>query len=172
MAQSSNIVKGQELMLFQDGKSIAFATSHTLSITGNTTDISSKDHGFFTASALTSITWEISAENLYTDAAFDKYFNAMVNTRNTVEVVFGHYTDDKSWATSGIVSDGDTTGQESWTAPTGDSPSVVYYKGNAYITSLSANAANGDNATFSVTLSGVGKLEQVGYNPETQEPAE
>ena len=156
MAQSSNIVKGQELMLFQNGKSIAFATSHTLTITGNTTDISSKDHGFFSASALTSITWEISAENLYTDSAFDSYFNAMVNTRQPVEVVFGHYADDASLAIAGIA-DSET---DSWTAPTSD----VYYKGKAYITSLTANAANGDNATFSVTLSGVGKLEQVGYS--------
>lgn len=155
MAQSSNIVKGQELMLFQNGKSIAFATSHTLTITGNTTDISSKDHGFFSASALTSITWEISAENLYTDSAFDSYFNAMVNTRQPVEVVFGHYSDDATLAIAGIA-DSET---DSWTAPTSD----VYYRGKAYITSLTANAANGDNATFSVTLSGVGKLEQVGY---------
>lgn len=159
MAQSSNIVKGQELMLFQNNKSIAFATSHTLTITGNTTDISSKDHGFFTASALTSITWEISAENLYTDTAFNDYFNAMVNTRQPIDVVFGHYSDDASLAISGIVGDGDSAGQESWTAPT----SGVYYSGQAYITSLTANAANGDNATFSVTLSGVGKLTQTGY---------
>lgn len=165
MANSSNIVKGQELMLFQDGKSIAFATSHTLSITGNTTDISSKDHGFFTASALTSVTWEISAENLYTDAAFDKYFNAMVNTRKSVQVVFGHYAEDASLAIAGIAN----TATDSWTQPT----SGCYYKGDAYITSLSANAANGDNATFSVTLSGIGKLEQVGYTAEEpKEPEE
>ena len=155
MAQSQNIVKGQELMLFQNGKSIAFATSHTLSITGNTTDISSKDHGFFSASALTSVTWEISAENLYTDAAFNDYFNAMVNTRQPIEVVFGHYSDDASLAIAGIA-DSET---DSWTAPT----SGVYYSGKAYITSLSANAGNGDNATFSVTLSGIGKLTQTGY---------
>jgi len=160
MANSSNIVKGQELMLFQDGKSIAFATSHTLTITGNTTDISSKDHGFFTASALTSITWEISAENLYTDDAFNSYFDAMVNTRIPIEVVFGHYTDDTQLAINGIVSDDGSTGQESWTGPDTENSDVVYYKGSAYITSLTANAANGDNATFSVTLSGVGKLEQ------------
>ena len=64
MANSNTIVKGQELMLFQNGESIAFATSHTLTVTGNTTDISTKDHGFFAASSLTSITWEISSENL------------------------------------------------------------------------------------------------------------
>lgn len=151
-------------MLFQNNKSIAFATSHTLSITGNTTDISSKDHGFFTASALTSITWEISAENLYTDTAFNDYFNAMVNTRQPIQVIFGHYADDSSLAISGIVGDSDSDGQESWTAPT----SGVYYSGDAYITSLTANAANGDNATFSVTLSGIGKLKQVGYKTEEE----
>ena len=155
MANSNTIVKGQELMLFQNGKSIAFATSHTLTMTGNTTDISSKDHGFFAASALTSITWEISSENLFTDDAYNSMFDAMVNKREPITVVFGHYADDKSFAIAGIA---DST-TESWTAPT----STVYYEGNAYITSLTANAANGDNATFSITLSGVGKLEQKNY---------
>lgn len=155
MANSNTIVKGQELMLFQNGESIAFATSHTLTVTGNTTDISSKDHGFFAASALTSITWEISSENLYTDNAYNKLFDAMVNKREPITVVFGHYSDDASLAIAGIAD----SATESWTAPT----TTVYYEGKAYITSLTANAANGDNATFSITLSGVGKLEQKNY---------
>lgn len=155
MANSNTIVKGQELMLFQNGESIAFATSHTLTVTGNTTDISSKDHGFFAASALTSITWEISSENLYTDNAYNQLFDAMVNKREPITVVFGHYSDDKSLAIAGIAD----SATESWTAPT----TTVYYEGKAYITSLTANAANGDNATFSITLSGVGKLEQKNY---------
>lgn len=158
MANSNTIVKGQELMLFMDGASIAFATSHSLTITGNTTDISSKDHGFFAASSLTSITWEISSENLYTDNAYNKLFNAMVNTREPITVVFGHYSNDSALATNGIAD----TETESWTAPTG--ATTVYYTGKAYITSLTANAANGDNATYSVTLSGVGKLEQRNYS--------
>lgn len=157
MANSSTIVKGQELMLFQNGESIAFATSHTLTVTGNTTDISSKDHGFFTGTTLASITWEVSSENLYTDGAYDKLFDAMVNKRQPIDIVFGHYTEDTSLATVGIV-DSD---KESWTAPSGNS--TVFYTGKAYITSLTANAANGDNATFSVTLSGSGKLEQKNY---------
>ena len=33
------IIKGDELMLFNDEKSIAYATSHTLTINGNTIDI-------------------------------------------------------------------------------------------------------------------------------------
>lgn len=161
MANSNTIVKGQELMLFHNGESIAFATSHTLTVTGNTTDISTKDHGFFAATALTSISWEISSENLYTDGAYNKLFDMMVNKREPITVVFGHYSNDKTLATSGIA---DST-VEAWTAPT---DSTAYYEGKAYITSLTANAANGDNATFSVTLSGVGQLAQKNYTAPTE----
>lgn len=162
MANSNTIVKGQELMLFQNGESIAFATSHTLTVTGNTTDISTKDHGFFAASSLTSITWEISSENLYTDGAYDKLFNAMVNKREPIDIVFGHYSNDKTVALGGIAD----SAIAAWNAPT-ETSNTVYYMGKAYITSLTANAANGDNATFSVTLSGVGKLEQKNYTEPT-----
>lgn len=164
MAYSNQIVKGQELMLFYQNESIAFATSHTLTVTGNTTDISTKDHGFFSATALTSINWEISSENLYTDGAYNKLFDLMVNKREPITVIFGHYSNDKTFATSGIA---DST-VEAWTAPT-ESDSTGYYTGKAYITSLTANAANGDNATFSVTLSGVGQLEQKNYTAPATE---
>ena len=36
-------IKGQELMLFLGGKSIAYATSHTLEISAETSDTSNKD---------------------------------------------------------------------------------------------------------------------------------
>ena len=43
----SNIIKGDDLMLFDsEGKSIAFATSHTLTITANSSEINSKDQIF------------------------------------------------------------------------------------------------------------------------------
>lgn len=156
MANSSSIVRGQELMLFYNNESIAFATSHTLTVTGNTADISSKDHGAFAASTITSISWEVSSENLYTDDQYNKLFDLMVNKREPISIIFGHYSNDTELATLGIVD----SEVESWTAPTA---STVYYEGKAYLTSLTANAANGDNATFSVTLSGVGKLEQKNY---------
>lgn len=160
MAKSTDIVTGQELMVFYAGKSIAFSTSSSLSISGQTTDISTKDHGFFGATKLTGITWEITSDNLYTDAAYSNLFKAMTETREMVEIVWGHYTEDASTALTGIVSDGDFTGQDSWTAPTGTS-GKAYYKGNAYITSLNITASNGDNATMSITFSGVGALTEV-----------
>ena len=75
----ATIIKGDELMLFKNSKSLAFATAHTLTISGSTIDISSKDHGYWGASEIGNITWEITSENLYTDADYDALFSAMVN---------------------------------------------------------------------------------------------
>ena len=41
----ANVIKGRDLMLFINGKSIAFATSHSLSISMDTTETTSKDSG-------------------------------------------------------------------------------------------------------------------------------
>ena len=43
---ANKIIKGRDLMLFDnDGHSYAYATNHTLTITAETIDVSSKDHG-------------------------------------------------------------------------------------------------------------------------------
>ena len=69
------IIKGDELMLFKGEKSIAYATSHTLTVNGNSIDISSKDHGYWGASEVGNITWEITSENLYTDKYYSELFD-------------------------------------------------------------------------------------------------
>ena len=38
-------IQGSDLMLFVDDKSIAYATNHTLEISGETQDTSNKDEG-------------------------------------------------------------------------------------------------------------------------------
>ena len=76
-------------MLFKDGKSLAYATSHSLSITGNTVDISSKDHGFWGDSEIGNLTLEINSENLYVDSEYDSLFNAMI-AKTPITVTFGH----------------------------------------------------------------------------------
>ena len=75
----ATIIKGDELMLFKNDQSLAFATAHTLTISGSTIDISSKDHGYWGASEIGNITWEITSENLYTDADYDALFSAICN---------------------------------------------------------------------------------------------
>lgn len=148
---ANTIIKGRDLMLFNNDKSIAYATNHTISITANTADVSSKDHGVYGGTEVVSFSWEIQSENLYTEAAYNELFDAMIagasGTKLTVK--FGL----KSESGDGTVVDGD---HPNWTPKESG-----YYTGECYITSLQANAANGENATFSVTLQGVGKLERV-----------
>lgn len=92
------IIKGDELMLFNNEKSIAYATSHTLTINGNTIDISSKDHGFWGASEMGNITWEITSENLFTESYYEQLFDAMI-TKTPLTVAFGFASD---WDVNGL----------------------------------------------------------------------
>lgn len=139
------ILKGDELMLFKNKKSIAYATSHVLTITGNTVDIASKDHGFWGASEVGSLTWEITSENLYTQDAYDELFDAMVACE-PIDVAFGKVANYNK--------DGIDNSTANW-AP--DTAGSVKY-GKAIITSLVCNANTGENATFSITLTGQGAI--------------
>lgn len=145
---AANIIKGDDLMLFdKDGNSLAYATAHTLTVTASASDVSSKDHGIWVGNEVNKISWEISSDNLYTEGAYDDLF-AKMTRREAIKVFFGH----KNEANDGrTVVDGDYT---SWSSKDGA------YTGKAYITSLTANANTGENATFSVTLTGTGKIEK------------
>ena len=148
---ANKIIKGRDLMLFDsEGKSLAFATNHTLTITAETTDISSKDHGIWGATEVSKYTWEIQSENLYTEAGYANMFDKML-AGDSMNVKFGiKQTPTPPDAT---VADSSLT---NWTTGT------HYYTGDALITSLTANANNGDNATYSVTLTGVSQIKKIG----------
>ena len=77
---ANKIIKGRDLMLFDDkGKSFAYATNHTLTMTAETSDISSKDHGIWSATEVSKYTWEITSENLFTENAYANMFDAMID---------------------------------------------------------------------------------------------
>lgn len=148
---ANNIIKGDELMIFKDGQALAFATAHTLTVTGNTVDISSKDHGFWGASDIGNITWEATTDNLYTEDAYDELFNAML-TKSEVDILFGYAS---NYNANGLDLDGTATDDrpDSWTYS-----SAKGYKGKAILTSLTTNANTGENATFSATFTGKGAI--------------
>lgn len=155
-----DIIKGSDLMLFvKEGgnvRSLAFATSHTFTISADTADISSKDHGFWGGKEITRITWNIQSDNLYTVKEFNTLYTSMI-ARTPVEVYFCLKSPSERAGVPATVNlPGDT--YSTWT-PTTASGEDGYY-GRAYITSLTANAAAGDNATFSVTLDGIGAIAQ------------
>ena len=145
-----SFIKGDALMLFMGGDALAYAKNHTLTITGNTIDISSKDHGYWGASEVGNWTWEVQTENLYTEDNYDTLFDAMV-AKTPVDIVFAqaqNYNENGLKAVGGSV--------DSWNDST-----TSGRKGKAVITSLTVNANTGENATCSATFTGSGPLTKV-----------
>ena len=144
---ANTILKGDELMLFYDGNAFAWATSHTLTITGNTVDIATKDHGFWGASEVGKLTWEITTENLYSDDDYDTLFNLML-AKEPITVAFAKVS---NYDANGLAEVGGDVA--AWEAD-----DTEYRSGLAVITSLTVNANTGENATYSATFTGSGPL--------------
>ncbi len=76
----SNIIDGGDLMLFINNTSIAFATSHKLSINVETVETSSKDgSGKWVEKEARKISWNASTENLYSN----------LGEGNTANILYG-----------------------------------------------------------------------------------
>lgn len=148
---SQTIIKGRDLMLFNnDGHSYAYATNHTFSMNADTSDISTKDHGVWGASEVSRFAWEITSENLYTTEDYDSLFSSMMSG-NPITVRFGLKSTPSNPALT--PADGNVT-LPYWTSQSS------FYQGQALITSLVVNANNGENATYSITLTGVGSIQK------------
>lgn len=150
------VTKGGDLMLFVGGKSIAFATNHTLSISADTKETSTKDSGgLWQTSEVGMMSWSCSSENLIGNPmagiGYDELFDMMV-ARKPITGVFALEGNSTDYA-EGKLGAAPTTG---WTAKSGDG-----YTGQMVITSLEKNAPNGENATLKVDFTGVGELKKV-----------
>lgn len=144
-------MNGGDLMLFLDNKTLAFATSHKLSVNVETVETTSKDNGGkWVSKAARKISWNVSSENLFIEkgdstkkqSAFGDLYDLMI-AREPIDAVFSKATNAGE----------DEIPAEGWTAD-----STGKYAGKVIITSLEANASNGDNATYSVSMEGVGEL--------------
>lgn len=139
-------IKGGDMMLFVGTHSIAYATSHTLEINADMTDVSNKDEGggAWATSEVNLLNWTCTSENLFSldgeGDNFDDLFDLMV-AKEPIQAVFSI----KSQTA-------DTVPTGGWTA---GSPK---YQGNVIITSLSLNAPNGEYATYTANFQGVGAL--------------
>lgn len=155
-----NITKGGDMMLFikkgSDYKSIAFATNHTLTVNLETKETSTKDSGGkWQTSEAGIMSWTANSENLMGNEmngyGYDELFDLMV-AREPIEVRFGLEGDSTDYNAGKL----DEVPSGGW------KPAAKYQAGKALITALTKNAPNGDNASFTVDLTGVGKLEKVG----------
>ena len=146
---NEQIIEGSDLMLFIGGKSIAFATSHSLSINAETVETTSKDTGgMWVSKAIRKISWTMNTENLYSVEGagenYDTLFDAMVN-KTFLTAVFATKSSEANEVPTG-----------GWAATAGQG-----YTGQVVVTSLELNAPNGDNATFTASFEGVGELKKV-----------
>lgn len=150
------VTKGGDLMLFVNGKSIAFATNHTLSISADTKETSTKDSGgLWQTSEVGMLSWSCSSENLMGNPMAGIGYNelfAMMIARKPITGVFALEGDSADFA-EGKLGAAPTNG---WSAKSGDG-----YTGQMVITSLEKNAPNGENATLKVDFQGVGELKKV-----------
>ena len=150
---ATNIIKGDELQIWLDGLSNnvsaycpMYATSHTVTITGNTVDIATKDHGFWGASSVGTITWEVTAECLLTTADYDMLFDAMVSKTR----LKAYFAPVRNYSPNGLQRVGGDV--SSWL------PAAQGKQGYVCVTSLTVNANTGENSTYSITFTGQGAL--------------
>ena len=143
----SKKIKGQELMLFVNGKSIAYATNHTLNLSAELADVSNKDEGSgdWKVQEVKQMSWEATTENLYSVDGYSSLFTLMT-AKTPITAVFAPKTESDINVPSG----------GTWTASSG-------YTGQVIINSIAVNAQVGDYATFTVNFTGVGAL--TAYNP-------
>lgn len=143
----SKKIKGQELMLFVNGKSIAYATNHTLNLSAELADVSNKDEGSgdWKVQEVKQMSWEATTENLYSVDGYNSLFTLMT-AKTPITAVFAPKTETDINVPSG----------GTWTASSG-------YTGSVIINSIAVNAQVGDYATFTVNFTGVGAL--TAYTP-------
>lgn len=144
--ETNKITYGGDMMVFVAAKPIAFSTSAKLDITLGTRDIGSKDSGIWDEKAAAKISWSASTDALMTDGnllgnttTYGALYTLMV-ARTAITMVFGTATGTPpAWTVSAAAGKTKFTGQ-------------------AYITSISMNADDGSNGSFSVSLEGTGEL--------------
>lgn len=150
-----SIMKGGDLMLFvkigSSMKSIAFATSHKLSISGDSVETSTKDSsGKWTSKQVNKLNWNVTTDNLYSlDGAGANYSDlfGMMTDMKEIEIVFS--------LESGYANKANAVPVGGWTPIA--SPQ---YRGKVIMTSLELNAPNGENATYTASFEGVEALTE------------
>lgn len=143
---ATTLVKGKDLMIFKKSGStytaFAHATNHTLSASRDMLETSSKDTGIWGDNEPGKISWSMTTECLYTEVDFDTLMKALISGEKLIVV----FTVASNASTSTVPAGG-------WLPNTGG------WEGEVVISAVDANAANGDNASYTATLTGAGELK-------------
>lgn len=142
------VEKGKDLMLFRENggtyKAFACATSHTLTSSRDMIDSSCKDSGVFGNSRPGKGSWSITTDNLMVITSYDELMDAQLEGTK-LKVAF---------ALAGNAVEGEMP-SGGWTiGETGR-------QGFGYVTEVTATASNGEDATYSATITGDGELKKL-----------
>lgn len=136
------VIKGQNLRLKIAGKFVGFATSCTVHVSASLEDSSTKDSsdGIFQEQQLTGLAWDISTDALYsvdTDATG-------MNAEGALDAILARQKVDIEFTGTVGTNNRQATGHK--------------YTGQAWINDISINAANRQNASYSLQAQGTGPL--------------
>lgn len=148
--QNTDLVLGEGLMIYVETKEgetttlspIAYATSHSLSVNGETIDTSSKMSGNWQDFLVGQLGWQLTSDSLISKTVGHMSFNtllALMVERKGINIVIGTPTEN------------DEEFELDETKP--------QVKGMAVITSLEQTANKGEVCTSSLTLQGKGELK-------------
>lgn len=141
----ADIILGTDLMLFKGNVALAASTNCKLTLNANTLETSSKDSGKWVSNQAAKLSWSCSSDNLFTIADYATLMDACI-AREEIDVQFSTVANPDS--ETGVPTDG-------W------KPKADGYKGKVIITSIDMNAPDGDNATYTVSMTGTGALTKV-----------
>lgn len=138
------VIKGQNLRLKIAGKFVGFATSCTVHVSASLEDSSTKDSsdGIFQEQELTGLAWDLSADALYsvdTDATG-------INAEGALDAILARQKVDVEFTGTVGTNNRQATGHK--------------YTGQAWINDISINAANRQNASYSLQAQGTGPLSK------------
>lgn len=86
---TNQIIKGDDLMVFdENGNSLGFATSHTMNMSGDSSDLNTKDSGIWTETTVNKLNWEITTDNLFCIDVFENLIDKMFEEK-PVTIYFG-----------------------------------------------------------------------------------
>ena len=136
------VIKGQNLRLKIAGKFVGFATSCTVHVSASLEDSSTKDSsdGIFQEQQLTGLAWDISTDALYsvdTDATG-------INAEGALDAILARQKVEIEFTSTVGTNNRQATGHK--------------YTGQAWINDISINAANRQNASYSLQAQGTGPL--------------
>lgn len=152
----SKYVQGNLLNLFyHDGtswKTLGYTQNNSLSLSNETTSISSKDHGLNPETEVTGSSWSLSGECYFTADNADVIIG-MHEKKTPFSFAFGQ-VDQSDYAAGLKAVSGADGGAEAWTIS--KSPFIRY--GNGLVTSATITANNGEVASLQIEVTGSGAM--------------